>query len=433
MRQSTEVEPRQLKNLERKFLAFLQDVSLRPGPKRLHIYGGRTYGRNCAFLGWGDETFSDVIAATRKLCPNISDKRIANVLRDLMVKIFEDQAVSENADPEADADLEAIIEVLDTSNIRQELLEVVQSLRRQERPQVVFVPIEGLTLKKDNLTVGTVVLRCRHQESELDRALRSLEERVGKEPSIWEDLENATCYAAVEAIGDDDFVRDEAVRRVTEAIHILNLYLSSSRHQTYWASIRIARVIINRTLPADDSERDRIGFRQSFPGRQPLELDWKTEQRMVEWGLRELNACFQPQNNTKIAKRIRRVVTWYGKAVDADSPEEKFVSLAIALESLLIGHEEKGPYTTTGGITQKLRERVAFLLGDDFDSRMQISKATGDLYGLRSKIVHQGEQIELQELAEMDNLVTQVTLAFLKHNFTSWSAFQEWVARQRYG
>jgi hypothetical protein len=417
MKQSVKVEPSQLKNLEREFLAFLQDVSLRDraDKEKPLIYLGRCYGRNCANLQWGIAPLTRARDAAQKLCPNVSGKRISNTLRDLMIKMFEDQTASADADPEMDADLESIVEILDTSNVQQELAEVIELLKSQARSQMVFVPIEGLDLKTSNLTIGAVELHNRHSTSELDNALRSLEERMGRKlTSRWDDLENATCYAKVKVTGDDYFVWDEAVRQVKKAIHILNLYLSSSRHQPYWASIRVARVIVNRTVPTDDSEDDLIGSNHSFPrdGRS-FELDWKAKQLMSERGLKELNAHFDPKNNNEIAKRVRRAVTWYGKAVDADSPEEKFVNLAIALESLLIGDEGKGRYVTTGSITQTLRERVAFLLVDDFESRVQMSKMTRDLYGLRSGIVHGGKPIGQQELANMDYLVAQVTVAFL--------------------
>jgi len=164
-----------------------------------------------------------------------------------------------------------------------------------------------------------------------------------------------------------------------------------------------------------------------------LELDPKNKEKILKWGLENINACFQPTNKNEIAKRIRRAVVWYSKGVDAESAEESFVNLAIALETLLIGSEGSGPYSTTGSITQRLRERVAFLLGDDFDNRMEIGRITRDLYGLRSAIIHRGEKVELERLAQMDELVTQVILVFLQHGFRTWHEFQEWIAQRKFG
>lgn len=151
---------------------------------------------------------------------------------------------------------------------------------------------------------------------------------------------------------------------------------------------------------------------------------------MIKQSVDRLLTCFQASGD--IARRIQRAVTWYSKAVDADTPEEKFVNLAIALESLLIGDEGKGPYATTGSIKQNLGERVAFLLEDDFESRQRRFKETKELYDLRSAIVHRGKQVTKEDLARMDKLVKQVTLTFLTYEFKSWTIFQEWIARQKY-
>jgi hypothetical protein len=276
MEQNASIQPAALRDLERKFCAFLEDVSLKRRREKARRYS-RTYGPHHATLQWGEESFFEVITAAQKLCQNISPRQVAKAMRDLMVKMFEAQAAREG--DAADFELESITEILDTSNVDQDVLQAVLSLKSLAQPQVVFVPIEGLALKVGSLTVGSITLHPRSSASELDQALRDIEERIERDiASLEADLQDAACYARVEIVGDDYFVRDEAIRRTKEAIHILNLYLSSSQHQLHhWASIRIARVIINRTLPDD-----QIGFNQSFPVERPFELDWNQEQDMLQ-------------------------------------------------------------------------------------------------------------------------------------------------------
>jgi len=224
-------------------------------------------------------------------------------------------------------------------------------------------------------------------------------------------------------------------------------------HQTDWAKIKIAPIIFNshslssqripghsfsyppqRSLELTNNELlNTVGpiYDPFYSIRGPWQRDSKREQEMVKQSLDKLITCFHSSN--EIDQRISRAVTWYSKAVDADSPEEKFVNLAIALESLLIGPEkEKNPYATTGSISQNLGERVAFLLEDDVDRRQQRVADTKKLYGLRSAIVHRGEPITLERLEDMDNLVGRVTLCFLKKDFANWEDFQKWVAQQKF-
>lgn len=420
------MRPGKLRGLERRFRDFLEDVSLKCGYEKTNLHMGRVYGPRSAMLQWEEGPFSAVITATQELCPTISDRQIARALRNLMVEMFESQAVSE--DGIADRELESITEVLDTSCVGEEISQMVSSLNELARTHVVFVPIEGLALTVNSLEIGDVKFYPRTSASELDQTLLDIEERAKRVDHLETDLRDATCYARVEVVGDDYFARNEAVRRAKEAIHILNLYLSSPRHQFHhWASIRVARVIINRTL-----EDDQISYNQSFPFERPLELDSVRKQNMLQAALEELSDCFQPQSNSDIAKRGRQAVTWYSKAVDADSPEEKFVNLAIALESLLIGREGGGPYATTGSISQRIGERVAFLLADSFESRVNYERKAKELYGLRSAIVHSGESVAETDLALMDELAIQVIIGFFKHGFKSWPEFRKWIAHERY-
>jgi hypothetical protein len=425
-----DIQSEQIHGLERKFRDFLKDVSLYRETKKDHEYMGLVHTKSKATLQWGDTAFREAITATQKLCPNISRRRIGTALRDLMVETVKSQV--ERGDLQLGEEIESVADVLDLSKIEGELSKLVQSLNEDAQPQIVLVPVEGLVLNVKSLIIGRVAFYARDPKAnELDQALQNLEERKVNIKSVKEDLHDASCYAKVETVGDDDFARNDAVRQTVEATQILNLYLSSSRHQPHWSAIQIARVIISQTKTGDI--RDAVmGYHQSFPTHRPLELDRNKMQQMLEWGLEELVACFQPENKSDIAQRIRRAVTWYSRAVDANSPEEKFVNLTTALESLLVGDEGKGPYATTGSISQNIGERAAFLRGDNFENRMRIEKIAKDLYALRSAIVHRGESVPLGELVQMDELVAQATLTFLRHKFTSWSAFQQWVAKQRY-
>jgi len=265
-----------------------------------------------------------------------------------------------------------------------------------------------------------------------------------------------TCYAKVELTGDDNFVRHEATRKVRQVLHILNFCLSSSMHQPSWDRIRIANVLVNRRSLAENPDEGPAGLHETYLPHRSLELsksqlleavnseyvrafsrrpsehsNWQEERDIVECGLQRLLDCFQTRGD--IPKRFQRAVTWYSKAVDADTPEEQFVDLSIALESLLIGDEGKGPYATEGSITQNLAERVAFLLEDDFEHRRQRFDATKKLYRQRGAIVHSGKKITEDDLYAMDKLVKQVALVFLVHDFESWVSFQEWVAKEKFG
>lgn len=477
------IRPKQLQSLKEKFEAFLQSVSLRSdkGERRRGSDGlihaqlrfladgsaeivepnrrGSYSSNDGKFLSlrWDDDqALEKLVFGLQRLCPNVSNPVIRETSISLMKKLFDEQVVGKNVDINERGELDAILGVLDVSNLEQELTEVVQWLRSQAVPQVVYVPVEGLKVS-GSLTIGNVELHSRDPNNELDRLLESVKTQLGEGTAYYahEALQKVSCHATVRVTGDDRFVRDYAVQRVTEALHILRLCIPSSMHHPSWARIAISSIILNRRSPTDNLENDPVGlhdsrpsgrekevnqqslldvigpaYDRSFATRPSWERNWQRERDMVNQSLARLSTCFQ--GGGEIAQRVKRAVTWYGKAVDAGSSDEQFVSLAIALESLLIGNEGQGPYVTTGSIGQTLGERVAFLLEDDFEGRHRKVKETRDLYALRGAIVHRGEAVTPEQLAAMEKLVKEVILTFVRHNFESWNKFQEWVARQKF-
>lgn len=307
------------------------------------------------------------------------------------------------------------------------------SFNKLERRQVVFVPIEGLKMSVSSLEIGTVTFYPRSNGCEFDQALEDVLKQYNlKASDLTTNFIKIACYAKVEAFGDTEFVRDEAVKRTKEAIHILNLYGGSSTYQTKSKSIGFSQLIVNRNLTDDKHQNSDVGFLESYPPQIRFEIDLKNVNTWAHMDLETMNNCFHRKKDAEIEERIQRATNWYGKAVDTDSPEEKFVNLAIALESLLIGDEGKGLNKTTGSINQKIGERVAFLLGTDFNNRIEKEKEAKYLYDIRSDIVHSGKSVNKQDLIKMDELVKQAVLFFLRHKFTKWEEFREWIAHQRY-
>ena len=86
----------------------------------------------------------------------------------------------------------------------------------------------------------------------------------------------------------------------------------------------------------------------------------------------------------------------------SDSPYEHLVDLATALEAVLIGAERD-----TEGLTLRLRTRVATLLATEDDPAKSLFDDVGQLYGLRSKIVH-GGQIKQKDLRRLIGRISTV-------------------------
>lgn len=69
---------------------------------------------------------------------------------------------------------------------------------------------------------------------------------------------------------------------------------------------------------------------------------------------------------------------------------DKLVYALVALESIFLrNHSEP--------IQKNLGERIAFLVGDDRDSRKAIVALIGEIYGIRSALLHHGKDVSSSE------------------------------------
>jgi len=134
-----------------------------------------------------------------------------------------------------------------------------------------------------------------------------------KTPIFLTDFKKIACYTKVEAIGDNEFVRDEAVQRTKEAIHILNLYCGSSTHQDKLKSIGVSQLIVHRALPDDEHQNSDMRFLESYPSQVPFEIDLKKENSWAQMDLKTMNSCFQPHSNSDIKKRVQRATIGMAK------------------------------------------------------------------------------------------------------------------------
>ena len=199
------------------------------------------------------------------------------------------------------------------------------------------------------------------------RQLKDVEEKAG---FLDSELETVNCYCMLTLEGDIDHCIESSVKSIKQVIPVLNFYLSSTIHRPHWAKVRIVDFVMYTR-----DNWSMIGYSTSRDPNNSLDVH-SGKRGLIKWGKKLI--C--ESSGKKISSRIRRAISWYGRAVDSESPEESFTCLSIALESLLISRGEDNNQTTSGSISQKLRERVAFLLEKTPQERIQVAKLVGGLY-----------------------------------------------------
>lgn len=129
-------------------------------------------------------------------------------------------------------------------------------------------------------------------------------------------------------------------------------------------------------------------------------------------------------------------IEWVGKGLrDSDDPAKAFVQFVFAIEALLT-FQKKGVLVSPS-IASQLAEYSAFILGSDYDSRLEVGKLIKNLYNHRSAIAHGGSQSVLESevndaLYLVKSLITQMITKPELVAMTSIDQLQEWVSRQKY-
>lgn len=129
---------------------------------------------------------------------------------------------------------------------------------------------------------------------------------------------------------------------------------------------------------------------------------------------------------SEMEDRLVRCLEWFGNAALAKADTVRLVSLATALEALLILRGE------SRGKKKKLRERTAWILGTTRQERDALDTDVDRFYSRRSECVHGGEtQVERENLEKYTSLVTRCLGAIVvNRSFRSAKSLQgivDWV------
>lgn len=427
-----------LSELEKSFHTFLGSVSFDARPENLDRV--RKYHDSYELgdypLNWNDALYEQVIEVLSNEFQNVSQKTFRNLLPDAIEQLIVKHVTTQNKVYVAN-----VSEILDKQAINDCLKSLIELLKSKVQSYTFYIPVEGLDLALDTgeLRLGKFTLYSA-QSGPLPELLSYADDpQVARD--IKADFESSKCYVVVGQIdGDRIFAAKQALEVSQDIVHMLNFFLTSYHLRTnnlYHKISLVDRPTITKDQIICYSSNIGIGVNTSTLQTNNYSINLGTIQYCERLGLRKIIECFsdvKPKNSSdNIPSKICRAVTWYSKSVNADGLEESFVALATSLESLLLTNPRNTDLNDNwGSISQRLADRVTFLLGNIYTERIALLKRTKDLYGRRSKIVHEGDTISQKELIEMERLVHSVIVTFVKHDFSSWASFEEWERQQKY-
>jgi len=109
-------------------------------------------------------------------------------------------------------------------------------------------------------------------------------------------------------------------------------------------------------------------------------------------------------NESSISKVIKECLLWFGIGLDEKIQSAKLLNFVTILESALKRKGERDE------LKQRVADRCAMILGNDFDTRKDIAKEISKIYAQRSKVVHTGTIIDDQNIADLSGSYARIVL-----------------------
>ncbi len=267
----------------------------------------------------------------------------------------------------------------------------------------IYLPVENLAVSQEFI-IGRVSIKMFDDETRglilgrlvkpLQQRPNLLEARVETEKLFHDQL--AKNYAGravirVETTAVDNVrAKESAIELAETALNVLRFYSRGAiRHDARAYRMQIGlkgtiyrdqlwTVALARETPGHSMHFDNTGYLHR------LELGQKEFSQMESGSFRTLHEILmkEPAQRTAFERLVINSINLFGSAMNNPDTVAAFVYTVVALESILLKKGE--PMKTL------LAERIALLLGRDFNERMFYFEQASRLYQTRSDIVHRG-------------------------------------------
>ena len=119
---------------------------------------------------------------------------------------------------------------------------------------------------------------------------------------------------------------------------------------------------------------------------------------------------------------VKDSLYWFGLGLDATMESARLINFTTILESALKRNDE------TTELKQRISDRCAFLLGDDYKTRVKIHEDVSSIYNQRSKIVHRGDLIKDQDIVTLAGFYAKsVLIKLIRENSRLSGNFSEFI------
>ncbi len=209
---------------------------------------------------------------------------------------------------------------------------------------------------------------------------------------------------------DEEYACEQCLEKAEQAVALLRVIhpVNTSPHTALYV-----RPLGSENLESYHAYRYESGVFKGRRGhaRWPFPSFWeipKEEHRQKL--LQNLIAVFATERRADFQQRLFDALIIYSRNNLAKEPYEKLIFCLVAVESMLL----KDP---SEPIQDNIGERMAYILGNTVQERLEIESLVKQVYGIRSKFIHHG-----QRPTDMD-----VLARFMEK---VWALFFHWILNQ---
>lgn len=293
--------------------------------------------------------------------------------------------------------------------------ELVEEYENFSQSFLVFVPLVGIKMKVDSLEIGNVVLRNMTEEflKTLNQKLENIIMSTKNEEKTKLDflkynrdrlykLNNTVC-AEIEVVAEPIKAKQIAEEETSFVLDLLK-YSVPAIYDENNISIglqgEIGKTRLTPIIAKDESKfkfnSELVGFKKYF------EISKDTIDEFKRIGVFELSELLKKPHKklTNFEQVLLRGLHWFASSINQNEIGNKYLSLTVCLETFLTPNN-------TDPISNSLAEGIAFLIYEDFEDRKEIKSRVKELYNLRSRVFHGGNQDSIKEkdYKELQNLL----------------------------
>lgn len=309
----------------------------------------------------------------------------------------------------------------------------------------VYVPLKGIKMKINTIAINKLI-RILHIEPQ------TIKNHINYSKEILIKSDNSTFFADIEPVMKKTGSEEEIVKALVPAAIEIKVQTAE-----YLKAIELANeatkilICFFRYIDCVTWDSDNLNVR--YPGygfleedlnfvvvgknntflwnntfeSEEFEMDNDTLGDMREYGLNNIAKLLDNLLNHSLNERHQAILgslILFGESRIEINEGIRLLKLMLAVECLL-NTSKSDPVTIT------LSERLAFLIEDDVDKRIEVAKSFKKLYNQRSRVVHNGStSVSEEDLKRLEYYVTELIRSFLVVDKWFYISENEQLARE---